>query len=80
MGTILLYENEIEEKLHLNAIRAIAKETGIPEEKVGLIYEAALEKMKEHARVKDFLPILVKREVMGMLLKLTESAHEGVCA
>lgn len=77
MNSTLLYENEKEEKLHLNAIRSIAKETGFPEEDVGLVYETALEKKRDHAKIKAFLPILVKREVKEMLLKLTEPGHEG---
>lgn len=78
MSSAILYENEKEEKLHLNAIRSIARETGFPESDVGLVYETALEKLKEHAKIKDFLPVLVKREVKDMLLKSIESGREGV--
>lgn len=78
MSSAILYENEKEEKLHLNAIRSIARETGFPEADVGLVYERALEKLKEHAKIKDFLPVLVKRKVKDMLLKSVESGREGV--
>jgi hypothetical protein len=78
MGSAILYENEKEEKLHLNAIRSIARETGFPEADVGLAYGRALEKLKEHAKIKDFLPVLVKKEVKDMLLKSAESGREGV--
>ncbi len=75
---MISYENEKEEKLHLNAIRSIAKETGFPEEDVGFVYETALEKLREHSKIRDFLPILVKREVKDMLLKSIESGPKGV--
>ena len=78
MNSTLLYENEKEEKLHLNAIRSIAKETGFQEDDVGLVYETALEKKRGHAKIKAFLPILVKREVKEMLLKSIESGREWV--
>lgn len=78
MSSTILYENEKEEKLHLKAIRSIAKETGFPEEDVGSVYETMLEKLREHAKIKDFLPVLVKREVKDLLLKSIESGHEGI--
>lgn len=68
MSSSLLYENVIEEKIHLNVIQTLARETEIPLEDVGLLYEAVLERFKEHAKIKEFLPILVSREVKDILL------------
>ena len=54
MNSTFLYENEKEEKLHLNAIRSIAKETGFPEDDVGLVYETALEKREDTPKSRLF--------------------------
>ncbi len=77
MATGLLYENEAEEKLHHNAIQAIAKEMKIPVYKVTSIYEITFERLKEHAKVKDFLPIFVRREVKEMLSKRSLSGPKN---
>ena len=76
MGITFLYENEVEEKLHLNAIQTLARETGISAEDVCLLYEAVLEKLKGHAKIKNFLPILVRREVKDILIHRINSNHE----
>lgn len=76
MGITFLYENEVEEKRHFNVIQTIARETGISAEDVCLLYEAVLEKFKEHAKIKDFLPIIVRREVKDMLVHRINLKHE----
>ncbi len=68
MNSTFLYEDEEEEKLHRNAIRALARETGMPAEAVVPLYESVFERLKRHAKIKDFLPILVSREVKDILL------------
>lgn len=68
MDTTLLYESEMKEKLHLNAIQILARETGMPAEVVSSLYESVFERLKSHARIKDFLPIFVSREVKDILL------------
>ena len=62
-----------EEHLHWNAIRSIAKETGFTEEDVGFVYETIFDRLKEHAKIKDYLPVLVIKEVKNMLLKSVKS-------
>ncbi len=69
MGAGLLYENKAEEKLHQNTIQSIAKEVKIPVYKVTPIYEAVLKRFKDHAKVKDFFPVLVKKEVKEILFE-----------
>jgi len=64
---ILLYENDSERKHHFSAIHRIAENSGSSLEKVKEIYEQNLQRFKEKARVKDFLSILVSREVEAIL-------------
>ena len=68
MNSTFLYEDKIEEQLHRNIIQSLARETGIPAEAVIPLYESVFERLKSHARIKDFLPILVSREVKDILL------------
>ncbi|MCF6159001.1 MAG: DUF3562 domain-containing protein [wastewater metagenome] len=68
MNSTLLYENEVEEKLHRNAILALVRETGMPAEAVIPLYESVFERLKHYAKIKEFLPILVSREVKDILL------------
>ncbi|MDD3553613.1 MAG: DUF3562 domain-containing protein [Deltaproteobacteria bacterium] len=65
----LLYEDEIEERQHSNAIEMIAMGTGTPVDEVKRLYIVVLERFKRQARVKDFLPILVRRMVESLLKK-----------
>jgi hypothetical protein len=68
MNSTLLYENEKEEKLHRNAIQTLIRETRMPEDIACSLYESVFERLKSHARIKDFLPLLVSREVKEILL------------
>lgn len=68
MGTTLFYENEMEGKIHLNAIQSLIRETGLPAETVSSLYESVFARLKHHARIKEYLPILVSREVKDILL------------
>ncbi|HHT9145623.1 MAG: DUF3562 domain-containing protein [Candidatus Brocadiaceae bacterium] len=68
MNSTLLYKNEAEEKLHRNSIQTLARETRMPAEVVSSLYESVFDRLKNHARIKDFLPILVSREVKDILL------------
>jgi len=45
----------------------LAKDTGVPEEKVQVIYETMLCSLKERARIKDYLVILISRNVKDMI-------------
>ena len=68
MNSTLLYENEAEEKLHRNAIQTLVRETRMPKDIVCSLYESVFARLKHHAKIKDFLPILVCREVKEILL------------
>ena len=68
MNSTLLYKNEAEEKLHRNAIQTLVRETRMPEDSVCSLYESVFARLKHHAKIKEFLPILVSREVKEILL------------
>ena len=67
MNKTLIPGDEKEKRQHINAIHSISRETGISEENVSLLYEEILERYRSDARIKDYLPILVSREVKEML-------------
>ena len=41
----------------------------MPEDIVCSLYESVFERLKSHARIKDFLPIFISREVKDILLR-----------
>jgi len=67
MATACLYENDTDRKQHSTAIQRLAKDLRIPEEEVQQLYETMLCTLKEKARIKDYLVILVTRSVKGMI-------------
>lgn len=67
MASSRTYENDTDRKQHCRAIRMLAKDTGVPEEKVQVIYETMLCSLKERARIKDYLVILISRNVKDMI-------------
>ncbi len=68
MNSTFLYENEKEGKLHRNAIQTLVRETRMPGDIVCSLYESVFERLKHHAKIKEFLPIFVSREVKDILL------------
>ena len=67
MATACLYENDADRKLHSRAIQILARDFNIPEEKIQVLYETKLYSFKERARIKDYLAILVIRNVKDMI-------------
>ena len=67
MATSRLCENDADRKQHSRAIRMLAKDLGIPEEEIQIIYETMLCSLKERARIKDYLVILISRNVKNMI-------------
>jgi len=63
MTTALLYETETERRQHLNAIHNLALDLGISEESLRQFYEKELLSLKEHARLKDYLTVLVIKKL-----------------
>lgn len=52
-----------EPDLHANVVQRLARELGLPVDVVQRTYEEVLEKLKDEARIKSFLPIFVSRHV-----------------
>ena len=59
MTAEVLYETEFEKRQHLSAIHYLAADLGMPEDYLRQLYENELMSLKEHARIKDFLSVLV---------------------
>lgn len=64
-----MYEDRAEEKLHRQAIQVLVRETGMSAETVSSLYESVFARLKHHAKIRDFLPLLVGREVKDILLR-----------
>lgn len=62
-----LYDNDKERTLHKVAIHDLSRESGLPEWEIGKLYEEELDKLKQTARVKDYLPVLTRRLVKETL-------------
>ncbi|MBI2779835.1 MAG: DUF3562 domain-containing protein [Gammaproteobacteria bacterium] len=59
-----------ESQRHLGFIHRIAEASGVPDEEVEKIYNAELEKLKDGARVRNFLPVLAGRKTREILRQL----------
>ena len=57
------YENITEERQHLDAIQRLAQDLDLQVEEIREIYEECLGGVKQHAKIKDYLIILVCRQV-----------------
>ncbi|HET6514134.1 MAG TPA: DUF3562 domain-containing protein [Thermodesulfovibrionales bacterium] len=69
VATAGLYENETEQTLHSSAIQRLARDFNVAEEEIQILYEATLSRLKENARIKDFLAVLVIRNVKDIIRK-----------
>lgn len=63
------YENDEAQKQHFRAIEMLAKDVSMPAEEIRVLYERLLYTLKETARIKDYLTILVSRNVKFLLRK-----------
>jgi hypothetical protein len=59
MTAEVLYETEFEKRQHLSAIHYLATDLGMPEDYLRQLYENELMSLKEQARIKDYLSVLV---------------------
>jgi hypothetical protein len=66
---VLLYETETEKRQHLSAIHVLSHDLGVAEDSIRPLYENKLRGLKEHARIKSFLPILVSRHIKEKINK-----------
>lgn len=69
MGSTLLYASEKERLAHQRSIDTLALKTGVPISRITHIYEEILDEFKHRAKVMDFLPILVSKEVKHILME-----------
>ena len=63
MATACRYENDEEEKRHFKAILMLAEDLGLPEAEIRSLYEAFFCSISEEARIKDYLVVIVSRNV-----------------
>jgi Protein of unknown function (DUF3562) len=76
----LLYDDEIERRLHHSAMKVLSDHAGLSADKVERLYEIVLDRLKREAKIKDFLPILVSRRVRYLLNKkgVTRDSIQGL--
>jgi hypothetical protein len=67
VATARLYENDADRQQHYRAIQMLAMDSGVAEEEIQALYETILGSFKEKARIKDFLVILVSRNVRDLV-------------
>lgn len=68
-----LYDDEAERQIHIHAIEILRREIMLPEEGIRELYEQELKRLKETARVKDFLVVLVCRAVRDAMRRHREN-------
>ncbi len=69
MATACPYENDAERRQHSQAIRMLAEDLGKPEEEIRAVYDSIYCSIKEGARIKDYLILLVSRNVRDSVRK-----------
>jgi len=69
MATACLYGNDAERKQHSKAIQMLAEEFGIPEDEIRSVYEDIYSGIREGAKIRDYLVILVSRNVRDSIRK-----------
>jgi hypothetical protein len=62
-------EDETEQKKHRQSVEDLSEFLDMPWDLILAIYERELALMKQRARVRDYLPILVSRRVKNLLLR-----------
>lgn len=74
-----LARNPVERKKHLDTIELLAAQSGVAKTEVERLYEAELERMRELARIRDYLPVLIGRKVREGLRRnhSTDRKHGG---
>jgi hypothetical protein len=76
MVNLCEYENDSEKGQHLRAMRKLSEDLHIPMKDVRDIYEEVLCKVRDGAKIKDFLVILVSRHVKELIKKDTAAGGQ----
>jgi hypothetical protein len=63
MVALMSYGTDAERRQHSSAIHMLSVNSGLPEDSVQQLYESELKTLTEHARIRDFLPVLVVRRI-----------------
>lgn len=63
MATACPYANDIERGQHSAAIRILAEDLGLPEDEIRSVYDAFYRSIRETAKIRDYLDILISRNV-----------------
>jgi hypothetical protein len=71
MASVCQYDNDAEERQHSKAIQMLAGQLGMPEKEIRELYEEFLCNIKEGARIKDYLTVLVSRNVRDSIRRGT---------
>ncbi len=71
------YENEAEQERHSKAIQMLTREMGLPEEEIRRLYEDILCKINDGARIKEYLVVLVSRNVKDLIRRRTFRNKDG---
>jgi len=67
VATAFLYEDAVDQNQHARAIQMLAKDLEMSEDEIARLYETTLRSLKHEARIKDYLVILVSRNVKDMI-------------
>lgn len=64
-----LYENSHDLQRHLRSMVSIAEDCAQPLDEVAPLYETVLAQLAFHARIRDFLPVLVSKKIKEIYKK-----------
>lgn len=67
MDIALLYNDETEKRQHLNAILMLSENTRISIDVISQLYQGELGRLKQEAKIKDFLTVIVSRRVREII-------------
>jgi len=62
-----LHDNEEQQKQHLRAIQTIVKEVRRDGEEISRLYYLLLQEYEREAKVKTFLPILIRKKIKELI-------------
>lgn len=73
-----LYGSESEKMIHMQSIKILSIRLGLPVDEVEGLYESVLAGLKKEAKIKDYLAVLVSKNVASLLNKQHSSGQSQV--